>query len=277
MKGYVYSIKFPNNKRYIGITVRKPKNRLKEHLNLSKTDKKRKLYKAIRKYKEENMFFEIINEVEDIDRHALFLKLCELETHYIKYYDSFKNGYNCTLGGEGTVGMSGDLNPFYGKKHSKETLKKLSELGFKRKHTDETRKKISEAGKGRKHNPESIAKMREREECKEVICLETGEIFPSITVCSEKTSICRSDIRGVCNGVRITAKGKRFRFIIDGVIQEVQEPENKRIRKIMCIQNGKHYASIKECCEDLNVRHQHVSAVLRGKQKQTKGYSFKYI
>lgn len=277
MKGYVYSIKFPNNKRYIGITVRKPKNRLKEHLNLSKTDKKRKLYKAIRKYKEENMFFEIINEVEDIDRHALFLKLCELETHYIKYYDSFKNGYNCTLGGEGTVGMSGDLNPFYGKKHSKETLKKLSELGFKRKHTDETRKKISEAGKGRKHNPESIAKMREREECKEVICLETGEIFPSITVCSEKTSIGRSDIRKVCNGVRITAKGKRFRFIIDGVIQEVQEPENKRIRKIMCIQNRKHYASIKECCEDLNVRHQHVSAVLRGKQKQTKGYSFEYI
>lgn len=124
MKGYVYSIKFPNNKRYIGITVRKPKNRLREHLNLSKTDKKRKLYKAIRKYKEENMFFEIMNEVEDIDRHALFLKLCELETHYIKYYDSFKNGYNCTLGGEGTVGMSGDLNPFYGKKHSKETLKK---------------------------------------------------------------------------------------------------------------------------------------------------------
>lgn len=51
MKGYVYSIKFPNNKRYIGITVRKPKNRLKEHLNLSKTDKKRKLYKAIRNYK----------------------------------------------------------------------------------------------------------------------------------------------------------------------------------------------------------------------------------
>lgn len=277
MKGYVYSIKFPNNKRYIGITVRKPKNRLKEHLNLSKTDKKRKLYKAIRKYKEENMFFEIINEVEDIDRHALFLKLCELEIHYIKYYDSFKNGYNCTLGGEGTVGMSGDLNPFYGEKHSKETLKKLSELGFKRKHTDETRKKISEAIKGRKHNPESIAKMREREDCKEVICLETGEIFPSTTVCSKKTSICRSDIRKVCNGVRITAKGKRFRFIIDGVIQEVQEPENKRIRKIMCIQNGKHYASIKECCEDLNVRNQHVSAVLRGKQKQTKGYSFEYI
>ena len=153
----------------------------------------------------------------------------------------------------------------------------MSELGFKRKHTDETRKKISEAVKGRKHNPESIAKMRERENCKEVICLETGEIFPSTTACSKKTSICRSDIRKVCNGVRITAKGKRFRFIIDGVIQEVQEPENKRIRKIMCIQNGKRYASIKECCEDLNVRHQHVSAVLRGKQKQTKGYSFEYI
>lgn len=215
--------------------------------------------------------------MEDINRHALFLKLCELETHYIKYYDSFKNGYNCTLGGEGTVGMSGDLNPFYGKKHSKETLKKLSESASKRKHTDEARKKISEASKGRKHNPESIAKMREREDCKEVICLETGEIFPSITICSEKISIGRSDIRKVCNGVRITAKGKRFRFIIDGVIQEVQEPENKRIRKIMCIQNGKHYASIKECCEDLNVRNQHVSAVLRGKQKQTKGYSFEYI
>lgn len=41
----------------------------------------------------------------------------------------------------------GTLNPFYGKKHSKETRSAMSEKAKKRKHSEETRKKMSESRK----------------------------------------------------------------------------------------------------------------------------------
>jgi hypothetical protein len=56
----------------------------------------------------------------------------------------------------------------YGRKHSEETIKKLSEANkginnpnYGRKHSEETIKKQSEANKGRKHSEESKKKMSE--------------------------------------------------------------------------------------------------------------------
>jgi len=39
-------------------------------------------------------------------------ELNKLEIKYIKEFNCFKNGYNCTNGGEGVSGLSGALNPF---------------------------------------------------------------------------------------------------------------------------------------------------------------------
>ncbi len=70
--------------------------------------------------------------------------------------------------------MSGSKNPFYGKKHSEETRRKMSEAAKKRvnggmfgkKHSKETKKKISHSSKGRKspmkgkhHSKKSRVKM----------------------------------------------------------------------------------------------------------------------
>ena len=100
-------------------------------------------------------------------------ELNELESYYIEKYNSFKNGYNMTLGGEGVRGIVFDENtkskiretlkkfynnkpnPFKGKRHSLETRKKLSEIAKKRKYSPnkgkklslEHRKKISERNK----------------------------------------------------------------------------------------------------------------------------------
>lgn len=53
------------------------------------------LYKAFRKYGLDNFDFSVIEECEQS-------LLNEREKFWIKHYDSFKNGYNMTLGGEGT-------------------------------------------------------------------------------------------------------------------------------------------------------------------------------
>ena len=280
MKGYVYSIKSPSNKRYIGITKRNPKKRFREHIRHSMNGVyRRKFYKAIRHYGEENMKMDILEEVTSTDEYGLMEKLFELENKYIIKFDTFFNGYNGTLGGEGTVGLSGELNPFFGKKHGIDTLERLSKLAKQRKHSDETKRKISESSKGRKHSKESIKLMKEqkaKEVGRSVICLDTKETFRTITDCSNRFNIARSDIRKVCEGKRITAHGMKFRFLKDGKVVEIIEPENKRAKRIKCVQTGKSYESIQACCDDLGVRHQHVSAILRGRQKTTKGYSFIY-
>lgn len=110
-KGKIYKIiNGVNNKVYIGCTVTSLEKRYYEHLyRCFKTDYKSKLYNSIKKYGEENFIIELIEEC-DID------KIYEIEKKYIVEYDSFKNGLNSTLGGEGCLGYI----------HSPEIRRKIS-------------------------------------------------------------------------------------------------------------------------------------------------------
>lgn len=99
MKGKIYIIKnVENDKVYIGKTFNTIHCRFKEHIRDSRKNKteNRKLYRAIRKYGEDKFYVELIEE--DIDETILNQK----EIDYIKLFDSFKNGYNTTLGGDGS-------------------------------------------------------------------------------------------------------------------------------------------------------------------------------
>lgn len=91
--GYVYCIEnVLNNKKYIGITTRTIKERFAEHC-------KAETYvgKAIRKYGAENF------KVYKLDTAISRKELCDLEVYYIEKYDTFRNGYNQTIGGEGVI------------------------------------------------------------------------------------------------------------------------------------------------------------------------------
>lgn len=276
MKGYVYKFTSPSGKSYIGIT-NNLRRRIAEHKRLSKTLNKA-FYNAINKYGFDNFTFEILEEYNIKERNKLLDKLNEMEMYYISKFDTFKNGYNSTLGGDGTKGMCGELNPFYNKKHTQESKNKMSEKHKGKVLTDEHKKKISESTKEALKNLPTEKKNKMRgipKTQKKVICLETQIIYNSICECSKILNIQRSDIRKVCNGERIKAKGLTFRFVENGNIINV-EIENKAKKKIICINTNKEYESITEASNDLNVKHQHISAILNGRQKTTKGYSFKY-
>lgn len=95
---YIYKITNNiNGKIYIGKTMRSIKQRWKEHLaNIKKEEcKNRPLYRAINKYGVENFSIEKIEECSDII-------LSDREKYWIEYYNSFKNGYNATKGGDGS-------------------------------------------------------------------------------------------------------------------------------------------------------------------------------
>lgn len=102
------------------------------------------LHMAIAKYGEENFTREIIYECESKS------ELDYMEKVFINYYNAVKNEdfYNIAGGGQG-VG-SGENHTMYGKHHTAEAKRKISEATrgennpmYGKNHTDETKKKIS--------------------------------------------------------------------------------------------------------------------------------------
>ena len=104
------------------------------------------------------------------------------EKVYIQLYNSLKNGYNETLGGEGTEGRphseetrkkiseanKGDNHPMYGKYHTEETKQKMSKIkkgennpmhGIH--HSEEVKQKIREGNKGKHLSNEAKQKISE--------------------------------------------------------------------------------------------------------------------
>lgn len=82
-------------------------------------------YRAIKKYQWCNIEHQIIAS------NLTKKEACKFEISLIKELKSNdkKYGYNLTQGGEGTLGISnyGDKNPFYGKRHTEEVRKIMSE------------------------------------------------------------------------------------------------------------------------------------------------------
>lgn len=96
--GYIYKITNDiNDKVYIGKTQNTIEQRWKEHCNDRKTRRceKRPLYNAMNKYGIEHFYIE---QIEECPIQELSIK----EIYWIGYYDSYINGYNATLGGDGS-------------------------------------------------------------------------------------------------------------------------------------------------------------------------------
>lgn len=95
--GYIYKITNNiNNKCYIGKTERTIQIRWLEHSKPSKWKSDLPLYRAFLKYGINNFSIE---EVEECNNAILD----EREIYWIDYFDAYRNGYNCTAGGEGGI------------------------------------------------------------------------------------------------------------------------------------------------------------------------------
>lgn len=97
---------------------------------------------------------------------------------------------------------SGELNGMYGKKHTEEAKAKISIAMSGRTLSDETKRKIGEGKTGSK-NYNSCG----------VLCVETGEIYGSMTEAGEAVGITKHGISKVCNGKAQTAGGYHWERI----------------------------------------------------------------
>lgn len=150
----IYKITNPNNQIYIG----QSNNITRRKYQYSKKQCKRqyKIYNSINKYGWKNHTFEIIKECDIND-------LNNFEERFIKQYDSFNtpHGLNLTSGGDS-------------KKHSKETIEKLSKrmkgnkIWLGKTHTTNTKQKISQSNKGKTFSDKTRKKMSESAKKKKV-------------------------------------------------------------------------------------------------------------
>lgn len=94
--GYIYKItNISDGCSYIGQTIREVKIRICEHFistNISGADKN---------FINKNDFtYETIERISCCTLDDLFCLLDEREQYWVKYYDTYYNGYNCNLGGQ---------------------------------------------------------------------------------------------------------------------------------------------------------------------------------
>ena len=123
MNGYIYKITNDiNNKVYIGKTLLDIEKRFSQHKNDSHRVRAeaRPLYHAMRKYGSEHFYVELVEECP-------IKELSNREIYWIDFYDSYKNGYNATMGGEGKQFYDYDIivSKFLSGKTTKEIMNNL--------------------------------------------------------------------------------------------------------------------------------------------------------
>lgn len=198
------------------------------------------LQNSYNKYGSDNFEFSIVETCTDLN------DLCRLEQKYIQEYRNKCGCYNILAGGET---MFGENNPFYGRKHTLESIVKMVEHSvgkhsgpknnfygkdhsgenngfYGHKHTEESRKKmsISKSGMykgsnnpfyGKTHTHEVVERIRMRTmqaKHSEVICVETGEYYRSMAEAGRQTGVSSKRISDVCAGRLKTAGNLHWKY-----------------------------------------------------------------
>ena len=132
--GALYILTFQNGKQYIGITSQTTELRFARHWKKSIAGQDNAVNRALRKYGRDAVSARTLVIADD------WGYLCLLEKSAIKAYNTLApNGYNCTLGGEGVLGLP--CEPA--------TREKISKANTGRKLTEAQKGKISAALRAR--------------------------------------------------------------------------------------------------------------------------------
>ena len=208
--------------------------------NDGKGYKKQYFYRAIRKYGWEN-----INHIV-LARDLTKEQAEQLEVELIAKYKSNNPcyGYNIDNGGKA------------GNRMSESTKEKLRVINTGKRHSEQSRQKMSESRKGKKLSATHRAHIGEGHKGK-FLGVET----------KAKISIAR---RGMTISEETRAK----------LCEATKGERNPNAKKILLIdENGtviKEFSTSQQAQLELHISKNSITAVLKGRQKQTKGYIFRY-
>lgn len=243
----VYVHIFPNGKRYYGITSHNDVNR--RFQNGFGYRNQKLIWNAICKYGWDNIEHIILHSGVSKET-ACELEIQYIKSYNTT---DPRFGYNIENGGsapgkftdemrhKASCAMQGNKHPMFGKHISDEHKNKISKALKGRKLSELTKQRISTAKKGKPGRVQSqetkdkirlallgrkmaqsvVDKLVERNKenpcgfCKprKVVCVDTGEIFDSLTQAGESIGVSKTSIYKACKGERKTVHKLRFAYV----------------------------------------------------------------
>ena len=190
--------------------------------------------RAVKKYGKENFQVEVLYYYDTVEE-------CRADEERILTEYNVKDcphSYNIKNGAVGWTSedITGEKHPMYGKHHTEDAKRRMSESTkgekhpnygkrgkdsymYGRHHTDETRKKMSQAHKGKILSEECRQKLSQAKNYKKTplvaIQKATGKvkIFESIIECARKLNLNDGNIIGCLKGKRKSIGGYTFKYI----------------------------------------------------------------
>lgn len=214
-KYVVYMHVMPNGKKYIGITCQ----RLSQRWANGKGYAKNLVFnRAIEKYGWRNIQHIII--AENLSK----VEACKLEIQLISEHHTTdpEFGYNISSGGEsGTKGIK--YGPEFGEKVRQRMLGPKN-MNYGKKFSKETLQKLSKARKGKWSEKQKIALTKVHDSMKkQVVCLDTGVIYESITEAANLVRIPMRGITAVCKGTQISSHGLHWAYYTGQTQEEFEK------------------------------------------------------
>lgn len=210
---YIYQIQNDiNGKIYVGKTEFSIDKRFQEHCRDSRkeTKEKRPLYAAMRKYGIEHFHISLIEETSNPE---------EREKYWIEKLGTFKNGYNATVGGDGRSYIDYALVcSLYEQEQNQARVADLMGISVHsvKSILDENNITTLSAGQSIvKRNSKTVALLDNDNQIYLVFdnSLKAAEYVKNQdNLCAEISTIA-SHIRAVCQGKRISAYKRHWRFI----------------------------------------------------------------
>ena len=208
---YIYQITNDiNQKIYIGKTEFSIEKRFKEHCSdaFRERNEKRPLYNAMRKYGVEHFHIELIEETDNPE---------EREIYWIEKKQSFKNGYNATIGGDGRKYIDYDLVVA-----TYQEIKNINEVSRRLNINSDTISRILKEKNEKIYSSPEVGQFYYGKLIKQ-LDINTGEliqVFPSIKSAAKFLRPNSSSLGGVvshisdvCNNKRHSAYGYKWEFI----------------------------------------------------------------
>lgn len=121
---------------------------------------------------------------------------------------------------------------------------------------------------------------------KKIICVNTGEVFDSISKAAKKYNIHRQNLSKCCNKEikscgydKNTKEYLRWAFYDDYIKNpdKYNKENTKRKYKVLCVETNKIYETIKKASNDTGINYKSISKVCNGKRNTAGNYHWKYI
>ena len=269
-----------NGKSYIGQTCQSPHSRWNNGKGYSRTFK---FGKAIDKYGWDVFTHEILED-GILTQDDANIREC----YYIDYYNTFADGYNSTKGGGNGDHLGNEVIQL---SLNKSVVRKYSSAAEAERCTGILAQNIGSCLLGMQitaggffwidgnTNINEWNPPKNRKE-KSIICIQTKEVFSSISEASRKKNVGISDISKCVLRKSISAGGYHWAYLIDYDEDWVPVEEKKKCgpsKMIICVETGEIYDSIKECSILTGVPTQNLSQNCCKGRRSAKGKHYAYI